>query len=176
MSRTVEPPTGMKREVGLLFAALEEARRRTRDVVTGLATDTLDARLAEWHVSIGVLLLHIAGVELWWVRRVVLGEELPASVEREFAAARLDSEEARTLAGHELSWYLGKLDEVRAQTESACWTLKDDDLEVARHDPASGAEYTTRWILSHLSDHEAQHRGQISLTKRLLAARTPRTP
>ena len=31
------------------------------------------------------------------------------------------------------------------------------------------SEYNLRWILHHLIDHEAQHKGQILMLKRLMA-------
>ena len=68
-----------------------------------------------------------------------------------------------------MSFYLGSLDEVRAATESACWDLADDTLETLRTNPTDGAQFSVRWILAHLCDHESHHRGQIQLLRRLLS-------
>jgi len=52
--------------------------------------------------------------------------------------------------------------------------LTDADLEraIIPQDAGSSAQktggYTIRWILHHLIDHEAHHRGQIAVMKRLL--------
>ncbi|MFG0316150.1 MAG: DinB family protein [Planctomycetota bacterium JB042] len=168
---SIEPPSGMGREVGLLFAALEECRRRTRDTVAGMSTADLDHRFDDDPHSIGAHLLHVAGVELEAVQRVVLGERVAESEERELAAGVLDSESSRALSGHDVGYYLGKLDEVRARTESACWSLKDDDLERESARPGAGRSVTLRWMLAHLADHEAHHRGEIASLRRRLARR-----
>lgn len=167
---SLEPPSGMQREVGLLFAQLEDVRRRTRSVVAGMSTAVLDRRIDGAPHSIAAHLFHVAGMEYRWLHEVVLGEAIPESMGRELAAARLDADASRQLGGHDVVYYLGKLDEVRAQTESICWRLKDDDLAALRTHPLEGEPCTVRWILANLCDHEAHHRGEIQLMKRLVGS------
>jgi uncharacterized damage-inducible protein DinB len=172
-ARTIAAPSGMDREVGLLFAQLEECRRRTRETVLGMSTADLDRRPPGVPHSIGAHLLHIAGLEHWWIQRVALQQEIEESLAHEFAPSQLDSTASRALRGHDVTYYLGKLDEVRARTEAACWRLRDDDLDLQRSSPRDGAGCTVRWILAHLCDHEAHHRGQIALLKRLVSRGAP---
>lgn len=169
--KTLVPPTGMGREVGLLFAQLEEARARTRTAVHGISTADLDAELPGSPYTIGMLLFHVAGVEYWWMHRVLCGEEIEPGVEKEFAPARLDSADALKLRGHDVGYYLGVLDEVRAKTESVCWRLPDEALERECYSPEDGKRYSGRYVLAHLCDHEAEHRGALLLLKRLIQAR-----
>lgn len=167
---TLEPPAGMSREVGLLFAALEESRRRTRDAVHGMSTADLDRRFDDDPHSVGAHLLHVAAVEFDLVHRLILGDRGAESEEREFAAGALDQEASSALRGHGLEYYLAKLDEVRARTEAACWSLKDDDLERERPWPGADRSSTLRYALAHLADHEAHHRGEIAVLRRRLGS------
>jgi len=165
---TGQIPTGMAPGVGNLFAALEETRRQTRNAVAGISTSLLDARHPDLRHRIGALLFHIAGTENKWIDRALLRRPLSELERDEFRAADLDSSEADELVGHGLEFYLGVLDEVRAKTESACWSLKDDLLDIAVEAPEHDSVVTPRLALTALCDHEAHHRGQIELLKRIV--------
>lgn len=168
--RILRVPPGIGREVGHLFAALEETRRRTREAVHGMATELLDARLDGFPNRIGALLFHVAGIENWFVDRVLLQRPRSELERNEFAAADLGAPEAAALVGHDVAYYLAILDEVRAQTESACWSLKDDALDAAVTVAEADLVASPRYALSFLIDHEAHHRGQIELLKRATGA------
>ncbi len=173
-TRSLATPAGMHHEVGLLFALLELTRKQTRDLILGMSTADLDARVRGVPYSIANLLLHIAGVELHWVRRVLAGDEIDAGTREEFAGGDLGSIAAEQLKAKDAAYYLGVLDGVRAQTEAVCWKLKDHDLGVEKDD-GRGGRCSVRWILGHLVDHEAHHRGQIRLIARLAGATTRST-
>lgn len=162
---TLSPPSGMQREVGLLFAQLEEVRRRTRDEVLRMSSKDLDRRVAGYDHSIGVHLLHIAGAEYFWIYHVVEGRPIPDWVQKEYGPGDLDGEASRSHRGHHADFYLGKLHEVRAVTEALCWRLQDAALDDLR--AAFGRDQSLRWILFHLAEHEAHHLGQVLLLKRL---------
>lgn len=159
-------PTGMSPGVGYLFAALEETRRRTREAVSGITTSLLDARHPDVPHRVGSLLFHIAGAENCWVDQALLQRPLSELEQSEFRAADLDSPQADRLIGHGVEFYFGVLDEVRAKTESACWSLKDDQLDTPVEVPERKTIVTPRFALAFLCDHEAHHRGQIELLKR----------
>ncbi len=169
-SRSLSIPAGMHHEVGLLFALLESVRKETRDAILGMSNAELDHRSAGVPYSIANLLLHVAAEELWWIRGVLAGDELDAGTREEFAAGELGSLAATRLKGRDVAYYLGLLDGVRAQTEAACWKLRDHDLN-AEKDDRRGGRASVRWILGHLAEHEAHHRGQIALLARLAGAR-----
>lgn len=57
-------PAGLPAEAGILVAALEDGRRRTKELVATLDRATLDWTASEAGNSIGTLLYHIAACEL----------------------------------------------------------------------------------------------------------------
>lgn len=166
-SLPLEPPSGMERDVGALFAQLEEVRAETRRAVLDMSIKDLDRRVPGCPHSIGVLLLHIAAVETWWTHQVPSGDLASGGTVPEAGAGDLDSEAASGHGGHHADYYLARLDEVRAETESLCWKLKDAQLEQVSLQREGEPPRTTRWILFHLAEHEAHHRGQALLLKRL---------
>jgi len=158
----------MDRDIGFLFAQLEQVRRDTREALAGLPTEMLDAKPPGAANSIGELAYHIAGIEEFWLRAVVLGEIEFDAVKRDFETSRLGTVACHALRGHGIDFYLAKLDEVRARTESLCWSQKDDKLDAACRALPDGTIVTTRWVFANLVDHESHHRGQIELLKRLV--------
>lgn len=169
MTISIQPAEGFAPRIGLYVAQLEDVRRSTLRYVEGL-----DAAQLSWHPSpevesIGTLLLHIAAVELSWIqediRRAPMPDEWIIGFPIRFGLPQIQ--------GKSLPYFVEKLDEVRNTTRSVLATLNDDDLAraVTPLDDAGNpdaSEYTIEWILYHLIEHEAHHRGQIAQLKRLL--------
>jgi len=65
---------------------------------------------------------------------------------------------------------LNEIKKIREQTHRTLAEFKDSDLERIFSIERRGEthERSLRWILHHLIDHEAQHKGQILMLKRLL--------
>lgn len=161
----IDPPPGMDREVGILFAYLEQARLLTRDSIAGLSQATLDATRPAFPNSIGKLIAHIAAAEFHWIHRVALGEPGIQSANPTWNDAPLDGPAFAALHGHDIAFYLALLDEARAKTEAACWRLENGDLELEREVRHRGPGHTCtiRYAFWRLIDHEAHHRGQIDM-------------
>ena len=164
-----EPLPGYPEPYGLLCAVLQDGTREWRA--------ELDADLSEdavvWQPhpeaapSVGALILHIIGIEAFWLERFALG--LPADPEerRLTLIDEIDVDAPRWPAPprRPLSWYLGLHDRVRARTLEG---IK------ARWPPAEataldweGRPRTMRWALGHVIQHEAYHGGQAVLLIRL---------
>jgi uncharacterized damage-inducible protein DinB len=80
-----------------------------------------------------------------------------------------------------LEYFIEKLDAVRDETRRILAGLTDDDLSRAivpldDANEANSPQYTIEWILYHLMEHEAHHKGQIAVMKRLLPDRVSQNP
>ncbi len=173
MSRSnidIKPAPGYPPQIGFLLAQLEDIREDTKRYTRDLTPSQLS-----WHPnlkveSIGTLLLHIAAVEWSWIFEDIF--KRPMGPEWEIAfPIRVGKPQ---VSGEPLDFYLAKLDAVRAEIKTGLATLTDADLdrEIISPDQSGSSppvhSYTIRWILYHLAEHEAHHRGQIAVMKRLL--------
>jgi uncharacterized damage-inducible protein DinB len=166
----LEPASGYAPQIGLFLAQMENVRLGTKRYIEGLTPEQL-----AWHPnpkieSIGTLLLHIAAVEFSWILEDIF--KRPMGQEWEIAfPIRVG---IRQVSGQPLEYFVDKLDAVRGEVRSALATLADSELDrtIIPQDSAGAAQethgYTIRWILHHLAEHEAHHRGQIAVMKRLL--------
>jgi uncharacterized damage-inducible protein DinB len=166
----LEPASGYVPQIGLFLAQMENVRLGTKRYVEGLTPLQL-----AWHPnpaveSIGTLLLHIAAVEFSWV----LEDIFKRPMGREWEIAFPIRAGIPQVSGQPLEHFVDKLDAVRGEVRSALATLADSDLDRAIVPQDAGNSepqipgYTVRWILHHLVEHEAHHRGQIAMMKRLL--------
>ena len=83
----------------------------------------------------------------------------------------LDDVERVSREGFTTEFCLEEIRKIRNQTRDLLFTYNDKDLERTIHYERQGkpTEHNLRWILHHLIDHEAQHKGQILMLKRLMA-------
>jgi len=163
----IPPLADFAPRVGLYLAQMEDVRQRTKRYVEGLTAEQL-----AWHPqpnveSIGTLLLHIAAVERSWIgediERRPMGEEWMIGFPIRFSIPQI--------SGKPVAYFFEQLDAVRAETHAALARLTDDDLPRAISPLEGGStpeQYTIEWILYHLVEHEAHHKGQIAVMKRLL--------
>ncbi|GAB4326898.1 MAG: DinB family protein [Candidatus Zixiibacteriota bacterium] len=156
---------GFSPRIGLFWAELEAVRRGTVRYVQGLCSEQLAWSPQSDVESIGTLLLHIAAVERSWIGEDIgrrpMGEEWMAAFPIRFGIPQV--------VGQPLDYYVNKLDTIRAETRALLQSLSDEDLSrpITPLDPGDGADtFTVEWILHHLVEHEAHHRGQIALLKR----------
>jgi len=79
-----------------------------------------------------------------------------------------------TAKNYSCSFCLDVIAAIREETRDFLASLDDGALEnVYRHTRGDTTiEPNLRWILHHLVDHEAQHKGQILMLKRLLGSKT----
>jgi uncharacterized damage-inducible protein DinB len=66
---------------------------------------------------------------------------------------------------------LQEIEKIRNQTRDVLFSKNDADLDQVIKFERRGktTEHSLRWILHHLMDHEAQHKGQILMLKRIMA-------
>jgi uncharacterized damage-inducible protein DinB len=171
-SYNVAPLTGFSPRIGRYLAMMDDVSARVLSYVDGLSAEQLSWFPDESCESIGTLLLHIAAVERSWIGEDIcrrpMGEEwLPAF------AIRF---ELPQISGKELPYFVNILKKTRDETKTDLAKLTDDDLsrEIAPLEPGEKANaekrFTIEWILYHVLEHEAHHKGQIALMRRLLSS------
>lgn len=166
----IDLPPGFTPEIGRFVAMLEDTRRRTKRYLEGLSAEQLAWYPNDTVESIGTILLHIAAVEHSYIQEDIMrrpmGEEWKIAFPLRFGIPQI--------SGRELSYFLEKLDSVREATETVLKSLTDNDLKrmISPLDPGEPGnqqiEFSIEYLLYHLIGHEAHHRGQIAVQKRLL--------
>ena len=168
-TRTIAAVPGFVPKVGQFVAQLEDVRRQLKKYVEGLTPEQLSWFPNPKVESIGTLLLHIAAVECSWIGEDIMRRPMADDWKIAFPI-RFGIPQ---ITGQPLDFYLKTLDAVREQTKKDLATLHEDDLPrlitpLDPGDPSSTMKFTTEWILYHVIEHEAHHKGQIAVTKRLL--------
>jgi uncharacterized damage-inducible protein DinB len=115
--------------------------------------------------------LHIGEAEWFWMQMVVSGHQLTDEDKKAPYWDILDDVEAVARNGYTAEFCLNEAAKIRNQTRDVLFSYNDKDLEriITYERNGKTSEYNLRYILHHLIDHEAQHKGQILLLKRLMA-------
>jgi uncharacterized damage-inducible protein DinB len=175
-------PAGFRsREVARFLWQMDEQRRALLDDTRDLDVETLAWQPAPGTNTIGMLLAHIAYAETHLVQVGIEGRAtsdtravIGIGVEEEGMPLAPDAPPSPALAGRALADFHDMLARARAATRNAAATLTDADLErqVVRQRPdGSRRVFNVGWVLYHLIEHEAGHRGQINLLRHLRRAR-----
>jgi uncharacterized damage-inducible protein DinB len=125
------------------------------------AIDPLPQEALDWSPgpemnSIGVLVVHLAGAERYWIGDVACGDPSGRVREAEFRAHGLDSPALKKILDGGLTYTSGALEKLTLQ-----------DLEARRFAPRDNASFSVAWALLHALEHTAIHLGQIQLTRQL---------
>ena len=174
VTRTLSPVSGLTPGVGYPLAAMEEVRAQLRKAVEGLSDEEIASRAVPGAHSIGALVLHIGEAEWWWMNCIVQGKGLTDEDRRQPYWDVLEDPDGFSAKKYSAAFCLETIDAILAETRRFLSPLDDDDLEkVYVHTRVDRRmEASLRWILHHLVDHEAQHKGQILMLKRLLGLKT----
>lgn len=177
-------PTGFRsREAASCIAQLDDQSTRLATDTAGLTPQALAWQPAPGMNTIGMLLAHIAAVEVGWMRAAVQGLdrdsiEVLAISKREIGLPLPDQgAPPPSLADRDLPYFDDLLARARQHTREAIAALTDADLDRRFRTPASweagGGEFegTIGWALYHILEHEAGHYGQINLLRHQYALR-----
>jgi uncharacterized damage-inducible protein DinB len=162
------PTPNFTPEIGFYLAGIEDIRRQWHIVAEDLTKIELGTKVLPDVQPIGTLIIHIAEAEYWWMQCIVERKEFSNDVKKmmhhdlwfdDFASKDLDVE-----------YCFDAVDKVHAMTLETLSKFTDGDLETffTRDYDDKQKEFSLRWILHNLYDHEATHKGQILLIKRLL--------
>ena len=162
------PTPNFTPEIGFYLAGIEDIRRQWHVIVEDLSKTELAAKVLPDVQPIGTLIIHLAEAEYWWMQCIVERKEFSDDIKKmmhhdlwfdDFASKDLD-----------VAYCFDAVDKVHAMTLETLAKFTDNDLEkfFTRDYEDKQKEYSLRWILHNLYDHEATHKGQILLIKRLL--------
>ena len=154
-------------EIAPWLWAMEDARRRTLARLEGMTQPELDWTPPAGENAIGTLLYHIAAIEMDWLLTEVLEQpDFPPDIDALFpldvrdASGRLSPCSNVALADH-----LARLDAIRARLLATFRTMSPAEFRRIRH--LRDYDVTPEWVLHHLLQHEAEHRGEIMLVRAL---------
>ena len=159
---------GLTPHLSRLVRMMAYARQTTLEAVEGLSRDQLDVRLHDDGNSIGMLLEHMAAVEVYYQTHTFENRYFNNEEKARWGAgADLGDLGREKIKGHDLEYYLENLAAVREKTLA----------EFARRDDAWLHEETT-WVSNqpanayfkwfHVFEDEINHRGQIRLIRKAL--------
>jgi len=172
---TLEPAPGMKSSlVGLFLAQLDDQNKNLAEDTRGLTPEELEWQPAPGMNTIGMLLAHIALVEVGWIGTAAKGldffkiDELPVSWADSGIPLAPDAAPPAALRGKTIAFYDDAMSRARAFTRNALAGLTDADLALQRtriRRDGTEVRYNVRWALYHVLEHEAGHYGQINLLR-----------
>ncbi|MGV3616058.1 MAG: DinB family protein [Fimbriimonas sp.] len=164
----IAPLAGYSPAIGLLAAALQDGTQEWLRQLGEVDEDALTWQPFEGGHSIGALILHIADVEAWWIETVLAGRELSEAEVRRHLSEETDQYAVRWPVPPRmpLTEYLAILSSVRTRTLETLKAVGDPAETRAR----GQSEFTLRWIVNHVVQHESYHGGQAVLIQ-LMAER-----
>jgi uncharacterized damage-inducible protein DinB len=145
-------------------------------------TAELETRHLEWQPhagvnTVGMLLAHLAVVDMWWIRiaphrleqpdaEAVMKEALGISMDDDGLPLAAEGRHPAALAGKSLGDYLQMIDAAREVTHRELRQWRDADL--AGTFSLRERNISREWTLYHVLEHFAGHHGQILLLKHFM--------
>ena len=166
----IRPVKGYSLQIGILVSMLNWKRESVIRATKGLTQTELDFQMDPKSNSIGALLLHLAATDVLYQDKTFYGIKTGFSdANKNWAVPMNLGEEGRKqIKGNNLDYYLSALQEVREKTLSEF--KKRDDKWFAEVDPSFFGKKPTntfcKWF--HVCEHEANHRGQITMIRKRL--------
>ena len=163
------------REAASFLAQLDELTAWMIKDLESVEPGELSWQPAPGQNTIGMLLAHIAIVEVFWTQVGVRGDN--AHDTRPVIGLAMDDDgmpmpagaaPPTGLDGKGLPYYLELMARARAYAKSAAMPLGDSDLDAMRsrtRRDGERQEYNVRWVLYHMLEHLAGHYGQILLLR-----------
>jgi len=182
LDRVLVPPAGYRsNEAGLYVLMLDDQTRRLREAIADVTPDELAWQPVPGQNTIGMLLVHLALVEVYWIQCGPGGrtsDEADADYVRMLGITqdgdgmplKADALPPAALVGKGLAYFDGLIDVARDHTKKVVREMTDADLERRFETPR--ARYTMRWVLYHILEHFSGHFGQILLLKHQVRAAT----
>lgn len=177
-NESYDPATQGKLE--LLAAMLDDQLKLLKKDVDGLTVDQLEWQQHAGMNTVGMLLAHLAIVEVWWMnlamKRIVAEEDadrislatIGIRMDDDGLPAKEGTSHPDPIRGKTIQEYVHMLDNTRAATHAMLKQWKDSDLDTRYKHPARDVQFSIRWTLYHILEHFSGHYGQILLLKHLM--------
>jgi len=172
----VGPKKGYSPEIGTLTSMMAFMRDQVLRSVKNMSQQDLDFLLDAKANTIGALLMHLAAIENFFKMNTFegkSGDKLPEAFKEKWGMPMELGEPARKgIKGNNLDFYLNVLNETREKTLAEF--RKRDDAWLAAVDKAWAWGPTNnycKWF--HVTEHEANHNGQIKFLKGRLPGAKP---
>lgn len=164
----IGPKKGYSPQIGTLVSEMAFMRDQVLHSVKGLSQQDLDFLLDAKANRIGALLLHLVAVEKFYQLNTfdgLDGDKIPEAWKEKWGMPMELGDPARKgIVGHGLDYYLSQLNETREKTLAEF--RKRDDTWLMSVDKTWGWGPTNnycKWF--HVTEHEANHNGQIKFLK-----------
>lgn len=146
----------------------DDARERTLTAVEGLAATDLDAMPVGGQNAIGSLLYHLADAQRMWLYERILERPSPEWTVPLFPyESREENGRLTPIRGLKLEEHLHRLRTTQSRFNEELSGIDDAEYRRPR---ASCRGQTLEWVVHHLRDHEAEHRGQIEQIRTVLTS------
>ncbi|HTM00194.1 MAG TPA: DinB family protein [Candidatus Omnitrophota bacterium] len=172
-------------EAGTFLAQLDEQLRLVKEATRELTPEDLMWQPAPGMNTIGMLLAHMAIVEVFWTKFVLGGD--PSAPVEDVLGIDADGDGLPVpeggpafppLNGKDLAFYHDLLDRSREFLKRTARERSPEDMEreIQRERPdGSVRSFNVRWYYYHLLEHFSGHRGQIQLLVHMRRATRERT-
>ena len=171
MTIDAKPLPEYQEPYGLLCAILQDGTNEWRlELDRALSEEAVVWQPYPGAHSIGGIILHIVGVEIFWFERFALALTPDPEERKLLMADEIDVDEWRWPEPHRkpLTWYFELHNRIRARTLESIKRWPPADTAIER----KGEPCTLRWVLGHVIQHEAYHGGQAVLLNRLWQLRS----
>jgi uncharacterized damage-inducible protein DinB len=170
MLRELNPVAGVTPEIGFYLAGMEEMRQQLREVIANVPDDCACRPAVDGAHCIGALVLHIGEAEWYWMQMVISGHRLTDEDRARPCWDVLKDPVSFAERNYPTEFCFNEIQKIREQTRETLSKFEDKDLNriFTRKKRGQTSEHSLRWILHHLIDHEAQHKGQILMLKRFM--------
>lgn len=169
-----DPKTQAK--IGYVAAQLDDQLKWLKKNVKGLTVKQLEWQQRPGMNTVGMLLAHIALVELWWIKVATAGIKWEpdgknyikkvCGFEDDGIPLAADGKHPKYLKGVTCESYLKVMAKVRRMIHRELKSWRDKDLgklyALGKH------QFSFEWTLYHVLEHFGGHYGQILLLKHLM--------
>lgn len=180
IKREIKIPRGYnprtQAKVGLFAAQLDDQLKRLKNNIKGLTVKQLEWQRRKGMNTVGMLLAHLALVEVWWINIAPTGTpwnpdgkkiiKKVCGFEDDGLPLAPNGGHCKYLRRYSLNDYLNSLAKARRSIHRELKKWPDRDLDKVFS--VGKRRFSKAWTLYHVLEHFAQHFGQILMLKHMM--------